>query len=225
MRLAVILHCNFEGPAYIADWAAENGHELDEIHIYKDGIMPEDEYDGYIFMGGNMSSNDHNELFWLLDEKQFISNLIRANKKVLGICLGAQLVASAVGCKVVPMPQKEIGWYDVILAKDRDIIPEFDIIETLHWHGEEIIPNDKIQIIGKSAQCDVQIFKVNDNCYGFQCHLEQTMDSLIDLYAHCFDDLDDNPSTQDHDNLFDSDDIFDANNELLSNFLNNFFEG
>ncbi len=225
MRIAVVLHCDFEGPAYIADWAADNGHDLEEIHIYEDGVMPEDEYDGYIFMGGNMSANDHNELFWLIDEKQFISNLIRANKKVLGICLGAQLVASSVGCKIVPMQQKEIGWFDVILEENRDIIPEFDIIETLHWHGEEIIPNDRIHIIGKSAQCDVQIFKVNDNCYGFQCHLEQTMDSLIDIYAHCFDDIEDNPYTQSHDNLFDSDDIFDANNILLANFLNNFFVG
>ena len=225
MRIAVILHCSFEGPAFIADWAKENGHELDEIHIYEDGVMPEDEYDGYIFMGGDMSVNDHNELTWILDEKQFINNLIRANKKVLGICLGAQLIASTQGCSVVPMRQKEIGWFDVYLEENREIIPEFDIIETLHWHGDEIIPNEKIHVIGKSAQCDVQIFKVNDNCYGFQCHLEQTMDSLIDIYAHCFDDIDDSPFTQQHDDLFHSDVILDDNNKIFAHFLNNFFEG
>jgi GMP synthase-like glutamine amidotransferase len=223
MRIAVILHCDFEGPAYIKDWAEENHHSLEEIHIYKDGVLPSDNYDGYIFMGGNMSSNDHSEFFWLIDEKQFISNLIKANKKVLGICLGAQLIANAVGCRVVPMPQKEIGWFDVYLNENRDIIPEFDIIETLHWHGEEILPNDRIEIIGKSQQCDVQIFKVNDNCYGFQCHLEQTMDSLIDMYANCFDDIDDSPNTQQYDALFDPEDLFAANNKLFSKFLDQFF--
>lgn len=223
MRIAVIIHCDFEGPAYIEQWAEDNGHELEEVHIYKDGVMPGDDYDGFIFMGGNMSVNDHNKLAWILDEKQYINNLIRANKKVLGICLGAQLVASAVGCKVVPMRKKEIGWFDVYLEEDRDIIPEFDIIETLHWHGEEIIPNDRLEIIGKSAKCDVQIFKINDNCYGFQCHLEQTMDSLINMYAHCFDDIEDTPDTQDDDHLFHSDEIFDDNNKVFAHFLNNFF--
>lgn len=223
MRLAVILHCDFEGPAYIKDWAEENHHQLEEIHIYKDGVLPAGHYDGYIFMGGSMSSNDHSELFWLIDEKQFISNLIRENKKVLGICLGAQLIANSVGCRVVPMPKKEIGWFDVYLNENRDIIPEFDIIETLHWHGEEIIPNERIEVLGKSQQCDVQIFKVNNNCYGFQCHLEQTMESLIDMYANCFDDIEDSPNTQQYDALFDPEDIFVANNQLLGKFLDNFF--
>lgn len=226
MRLAAIIHSHFEGPAFIADWAIDSGHDLEEIHIYKDGTMPSDDYDGFIFLGGTMSANDDDECLWLLDEKQFISNLIRQNKKVLGICLGAQLVANAVGCDIAPMKQKEIGWFDVYLSEDRgDIIPEYDIIETLHWHGEEIIPNEKIEILGTSQQCDVQIFKVNDNCYGFQCHLEHTMDSLINLYAHCFDDIDEGPFTQDHDRLFFSDEIFDQNNEMLAHFLNNFFEG
>lgn len=223
MKIAVILHCDFEGPAYISEWAETNHHQIEEIHIYKDGVIPSEVFDGYIFMGGNMSSNDHGELIWLLDEKQFISNLIRENKKVLGICLGAQLIANAVGCKVVQMPKKEIGWFDVYLTPNRDIVPEYDIIETLHWHGEEIIPNERLEIIGKSAQCDVQIFKVNDNCYGFQCHLEQTMDSLIDMYANCFDDIEDSPNTQQYDALFDSDDIFDANNRLFGKFLDKFF--
>ena len=139
-------------------------------------------------MGGGMSVNDEQELPWLIAEKEFIRACIGKGKVVVGICLGAQLIASSLGAKVYRNNQKEIGWFpirkaDQIKSALFDGLPEE--ITVFHWHGETFDLPSGAELIASSIACKNQIFLMNKKVVGFQCHLETTTESLISLSESC----------------------------------------
>ena len=110
MNLHYLQHVPFEGLGFIDEWAGNNGVEVGVSRLYAGEVFPAmDAFDGLVIMGGPMGIHDHEEHPWLVHEKAFIRKAIDAGKPVLGICLGAQLVADVLGAKVYPGPQKEIG--------------------------------------------------------------------------------------------------------------------
>src|SRR5688572_23524659 len=114
MRIHFIQHVAFESPGYLLQWAEEHQHTISFTRIYESPVFPSvDDIDWLIVMGGPMGSYQEDQYSWLKAEKEFIRAVIDAGKKVLGICLGSQLVAAALGAKVYPHVQKEIGWWPV----------------------------------------------------------------------------------------------------------------
>lgn len=133
-------------------------------------------YDGLIVLGGPMNVDQVNEYPYLIPELSAIENAIGLNMPILGICLGSQLVAKALGAKVRKNGEKEIGWYGINPTEDGktdSLISNFGNVEKIfQWHGDTFdIPNGAVHL-AESSICKNQAFKYGDNIYGFQFHLE-----------------------------------------------------
>ena len=107
-------HVFFEGLGSIAPWLQSAGYEITRTPFFKSMNLPDpEEIDLLVVMGGPMSVNDEVQFPWLAMEKWFIREAIGAGKPVLGVCLGAQLIASAMGARVYANAHKEIGWFPI----------------------------------------------------------------------------------------------------------------
>ena len=135
-------------------------------------------------MGGPMGIYDHEEHPWLMAEKKIIRQAIDGGKTVLGICLGAQLIADVLGANVYPGPQKEIGWFPIQRADDApDFLP--DELTVFHWHGDTFeIPDGAIRLASSEA-CENQGFVYNDRVVALQFHMETTPESMEALIENC----------------------------------------
>jgi len=135
-----------------------------------------DGYAGLIVLGGPMSVYDVDAHPHLVTEVALIRDALARELPVLGICLGAQLIAKALGARVRANPQKEIGWYDVSVTElgGRDpLLAGFQPCERLfQWHGDTFELPDAAVHLASSASCDAQAFRYGRNVYGFQFHLE-----------------------------------------------------
>jgi GMP synthase-like glutamine amidotransferase len=113
-RMAVLQHVEFEGPAAVANWAAGRGFALRVFHLRRDTTLPSlPDFDMLTVMGGPMSANDEARLGWFGPEIALVREAIAASKTVLGICLGAQIIAKALGTRVYPGNAKEIGCFPI----------------------------------------------------------------------------------------------------------------
>jgi GMP synthase (glutamine-hydrolysing) len=135
-----------------------------------------DGYDGLVVLGGPMSVNDDDRFPHLTTEMKLIEQAMERNLPVLGICLGAQLIAKTLGAGVYPNEHKEIGWYDVSptrAAESDPLLVEFRGTEKIfQWHGDTFdIPKSAVHL-ACSPLCANQAFRYGDNVYGLQFHLE-----------------------------------------------------
>jgi GMP synthase-like glutamine amidotransferase len=191
MRAHCLQHVFFEGLGSIEPWLKQTGHQITRTRFFESTDLPElDEVDFLIAMGGPMSANDELEFPWLCREKAFIRSAVQARKPVLGVCLGAQLIASAMGARVCPNPCREIGWFPVRAAAIADA-PPFPVfcfpeeVEAFHWHGETFdLPAGSVRL-ASSAGCRNQAFQLGQRTIGLQFHLETTPDTLRRLVANC----------------------------------------
>jgi len=139
-----------------------------------------------IAMGGPMSVNDEAELPWLKGEKQAVREAVAEGTPILGVCLGAQLIASSLGARVYRSPTKEIRWFPIQAV--RSSVPSFrfpSACMAFHWHGETFdLPEGAVRL-AKSEACENQAFQLNRNVIGLQFHLETTEDSALDLLENC----------------------------------------
>ena len=187
MHVHVLQHVPFEGLGSIAAWLDRRGASVTWTRFQVlEELPPLEPIDLIIALGGPMSVNDEADLPWLRAEKRFLAEAIAAHKAVLGICLGAQLIASALGARVYPNAEKEIGWFPVTAAPhDRECFRFPDEIEVFHWHGETLdLPPDAVHLAG-SAACRNQAFQIGDRVLGLQFHLETTPDSADALAVNC----------------------------------------
>jgi len=194
MRIHYLQHVPFEGPGNIQSWANEHGFKLKGTRLFMAEELPDpDAIDGLIIMGGPMSVHDEKLYPWLRKEKQFIHECIKREKKVLGICLGAQLISDTLAAKVTPMVQKEIGWFPLIWTDVAQNHPLFNYLPkthvVLHWHGEQFdIPDNSLHIAFNEA-CVNQAFLYQKHVLGLQFHLEMTREGLADLIANSEEEL------------------------------------
>jgi GMP synthase-like glutamine amidotransferase len=196
MRTHYLQHVPFEGLGSIEPWLLEAGHEIGCTRLYDNPALPSpSDVDLLIVMGGPMSINDEADYPWLADEKRFIREVIDRGTPVLGICLGAQLIASALGAKVTANPMKEIGWYPIEGLSSQSDDSAFNFPSSLpvfHWHGETFdLPPGAIHL-ARSEGCEHQAFLLGRKVMGLQFHLETTPDSARQIVHHCRDEL--NPS-------------------------------
>jgi GMP synthase-like glutamine amidotransferase len=193
MRAHVFQHVPFEGPGSIGPRLEARGWLVGVTRLFQDHELPNAaEIDFLIVMGGPMSVNDEQVLPWLVPEKRFIGDMITRGKPVLGVCLGAQMIANVLGSKVYPNAEKEIGWFPIqsTASGHHGRVLRFpDECVVFHWHGETFdLPAGAVQL-ATSAACRNQAFQFGSNVIGLQFHLETTPDSAHDLVAHCREDL------------------------------------
>lgn len=192
MQAHYLQHVPFEGLGSIAPWLQNAGYEISCTQLFNTEELPEiADIDLLIVMGGPMSVNDGLEYPWLAAEKQFIKNAVEAEIPVLGICLGAQLIASSMGGKVSQNSVKEIGWFPVkAVQPKRSFVFQFpEETSVFHWHGETFnLPNGAIQI-ARSEGCENQAFQIGNNIIGLQFHLETTPISAQAIVENCGDEL------------------------------------
>lgn len=202
MRLHYLQHVSFEDAAAIADWAVGHGHHLSSTHLYNEQMLPsQDDFDWLIIMGGPMNIYQHDKYPWLPLEKYFIRKSIVSGKTILGVCLGAQLIADVLGNPVSSNKHKEIGWYPISLAEEGRQSPLFadwpDRFDAFHWHGDTFcIPLGSVHV-ASSAGCWNQAFVYGDRVVGLQFHLEYKTESIEKMLIHCSDELQKGPYIQD----------------------------
>jgi GMP synthase-like glutamine amidotransferase len=200
-RVHWLQHVPFEELGTIRPWLAERAARITATTLYADPVLPKlHELDWLIVMGGPMSVHDRDRYPWLVQEQRLIADAIAADKTVLGICLGAQLVAQALGARVFRAPDREIGWFPLepVTAPADDPLANLFLTtrRVFHWHGETFdLPPGAVPL-AKSAACEHQAFALGPRVLGLQFHLEMTPDGARALIEHCPGDLAPGPWVQ-----------------------------
>jgi GMP synthase-like glutamine amidotransferase len=202
MKIAALFHVSFEKLGLIEDWILAKGYSLTEYHLYNDPRLPLiGEFDMLIIMGGPMSVNDDDRYPWLASEKELIKHCRNSAIPVLGICLGAQLIASALGNRIFPGKHREIGWFPVEFHQDEEsgkLFPGLPPKATVfHWHGDTFnLPGGAI-LICSSAITPVQAFLADGRLLALQFHLEVKPENISLMINHAGDELVSSPYIQD----------------------------
>ncbi|UCG79244.1 MAG: type 1 glutamine amidotransferase [Nitrospirota bacterium] len=194
MNIHYLQHVSYEGLEHIRTWADRHKCRIGSTRLFENEPMPDlYDTDWLIVMGGPMGVHDEDRFPWLIEEKRLIEKAIRDNKTVLGICLGAQLIADVLGAGVRKNKYPEIGWYPVRAteAAERSYVFKAMAKEFLafHWHGDTFdIPDGAIRM-AESDGCPNQAFEYNKKVIGLQFHLESTRGSIDELIKNNSDDL------------------------------------
>jgi GMP synthase (glutamine-hydrolysing) len=175
MKIAVLQHAACEGPGDIARWAEARGHAVTICHVYQGAMLPRlDAFDLLVIMGGEMNIYQDRDWRWLKWERPFIGSALAAGKRAVGICLGSQFLADALGGRVTQNPAHELGWFPITwTAEAQKIFPELPLTGTvLHWHGDTYsLPAGAVRL-ASSEVCEQQGFLVPGRVLGLQFHLE-----------------------------------------------------
>lgn len=190
MRAVCLQHVPFEGPGAFATSLASRGVSL-ECHLVPQDGLPKDAGDLLVVMGGPMSVNDPDS--WIAEETAYLRSALHAGKAVIGVCLGSQFMAKALGANVRPGKALEIGMTPVRLTSEAKQDPLFktlpDSFEVFEWHGEVFdLPGECVPLAG-SAIAPLQAFRYRDRAYGLLFHLEMEQPGLNSLCEQCAPDL------------------------------------
>ena len=189
-RIHFLQHVPFETSGCIETIAAERHYTVSTSRIWENPSLPEpDEADLFVVLGGPMNIYEYDNYPWLTTEKQYIEKLIDHDAAILGICLGSQLLADALGSTVIPNGCKEIGWYPVKITRQCGMSPLMKGIPAtfipFHWHGDTYpVPPGAIPL-GSSEACNIQGFIFGERIIGLQFHLEMTDDTLRSIIEAC----------------------------------------
>lgn len=180
MNALLILHVENEGPGILGSFLENKGVELVTKAMFRKDQLPDDlgEFRAIISMGGPMNVYDEAEYPFLKDETELLAKGIELGMPILGVCLGAQMIAKAAGADVVKADQEEIGWTGIWLTqrgKQDELFtgiqdPEFEVFQ---WHGDTFHLPDNGSLLAEGALCRNQAFRVS-NAYGLQFHVEAT---------------------------------------------------
>ena len=185
MKIAVLQHAAYEGPGEIAGWAELRGHPLTVHHLYRGDALPDlDAFDLLVIMGGEMNIYQYRDWPWLQPEREFVEAALHHGKRAVGICLGAQFLADALGSRVVQNPVYEIGWHAVVwTAEALALLPGLpSATPVLHWHGDRFGLPAGATRLAVSPACPEQGFIVPGKALGLQFHMEVNP-TLVKLYV------------------------------------------
>ena len=191
MKVHFVLHETFEVPGAYLKWAQERGHQVTTTKVYENEALPEtmDEIDFLIVMGGPQSPDEDREAFPYYDpqaEIELIQKAIKADRYIVGVCLGAQLLSVAYGAEYEHSPEREIGVFPITLTeaglKDEYVKVLGPALITGHWHGDMPGLSEDAVVLATSQGCPRQIIRFSSKHYAFQAHLEfdpEAVDLLI----------------------------------------------
>jgi len=237
MRVHCFQHVPFEGLGSITGWLESRAARVTSTRFFAESRLPGmADIDWLIVLGGPMSANDEESCPWLGREKRFIAEAVAGGKIVLGICLGAQLIASALGARVYPNPQPEIGWFPIertgpaeIALPGRVFAPPADgnaqaRADVFHWHGETFDLPPGALGFARSEACENQAFVIGDRVVGFQFHLETTPMAARAMIAACGSELVPGRFVQTEEQILAAMENFDRINALMAGVLESLSE-
>ena len=224
MRIHYFQHVPFEGLGCIEAWAKTAGHRIAATRFYLNEPLPNvDNVEWLIVMGGPMNIYDDAKFSWLAAEKRFLKDAIDRRKIVLGICLGAQLLADVLGAKIYANRHKEIGWFNVRKVKNDQetgmaaLFP--DTIEAFHWHGDTFDIPDSAEHFLQSAGCKNQGFTLGERVLALQFHLEIAKNGAENLIIQCGNEIDKGRYCQRPETMLAKSDRFEKINKLMFRIL------
>jgi GMP synthase-like glutamine amidotransferase len=204
LRIRVFQHVPFEDIGSMEGWARKRGHAVEYTRLHAGDPLPEPSaYDFLIVMGGPMGVHDEARLPWLREEKRALRSALDSGRSVLGVCLGAQLIADVLGAPVTRNREPEIGWFPVDLApaaRETWLSHAFPAsFPAFHWHGDTFALPPGHTPLGASPACATQGFLGgrHANVLGLQFHPEVTAESAASLIESCGDELRPAPFIQD----------------------------
>ena len=224
MNIHYLQHVPFEGLGSIEPVLRDKGHKLSSTHLYRGEELPAPaDPDWLIVMGGPMGIYDDHLYDWLSSEKRFIEQVIEAGKKVLGICLGAQLIGDVLGAAVYKNRYREIGWFPI------EPVPEAGLtilgpalsssFEVFHWHGDTFdIPHGAVRLAASEA-CSNQGFIYDNRVVALQFHLETTFTSAQELVENCQEELDGSRYVQTAEQILADQNRFSLINKVMATVL------
>ena len=219
-----IQHVAFEGLGSIAAWADGNNISVSCTSLFRnESLPPLETYDWLVVMGGPMGVHDTETYPWLNAELHYIESAIAAGKTIVGVCLGAQMLAHVLGAGVRSNPHREIGWFPVMrapTATEASIHAAFATeVTAFHWHGQTFdIPRGAVHLAG-SEGCPNQAFIYEDRVLALQYHLETTPAAAEALIHHCGDEITEGPYIQTPETILSSPDRFTAINAHMARLL------
>ncbi len=178
MRLLVLQHIACEHPGVFTEVIAERDVEATAVALDEGEALPDwREFDAMLAMGGPMGAGDDAEHPWLTAEKRWVREAVEAGRPFLGVCLGVQLLAAALGARVYESERPEVGLLEVELTaegRDDPLFAGVDLPVTLQWHGDTFdLPQGAVRL-ASSQMAHNQAFRVGERAYGIQFHLEVT---------------------------------------------------
>ena len=194
MSVLICKNIKTEGPGTIEDYLKEQKVRYTIVDLSEgEGIPVTNSYSTLVMMGGPMSVNEDEIYPYIKEEERLVRDFIAEGKKILGVCLGAQIIAKALGSRVYAGPQKEIGWYNIDLTEEgmkdplmkslafhpqvRDFWRKFNVF---HWHGETFdIPEGAVRL-ASSALYPNQAFRHGYKAYAFQFHIEVRKEMILE---------------------------------------------
>jgi GMP synthase-like glutamine amidotransferase len=224
IRIHCFMHVPFEGPGIIENWAHDKGHQMDYTRFYEKESLPEiSEVELLVIMGGPMNAFDYQIHPWMEEEIAWVKRYMDAGKPLIGICLGAQIIAAALGVDVYPGKHKEIGWHNLQFLPS---LGEFRIFGNLpdtrkvfHWHGDTFpIPAGALRIASSEAFPN-QAFIHNKRTIALQFHLEVTLESVTGMVDNCRNELESGPYIQSEEEILKGAGFYDSNQPLMFRFL------
>ncbi len=226
MECHYLQHVRFETPGAILDWAKARGFAITGTRWFLDERPPVDPPDLLIVMGGPMGVYDEEQYPWLAEEKLYLRKALERGSKIVGICLGAQLLAEVLEAAVTKNPHREIGWWPIKLTPEalghplwEGFPPEFIVF---HWHGDTFeIPKGALHLASSEA-CTNQAFLYQDQALALQFHMEVTPEGVAALLENSKEDLEPGPFVQEESEILGDHELYQQNHRYLFELLDHF---
>jgi GMP synthase-like glutamine amidotransferase len=224
MRIHYLTHVPFEKLGAMAPWLHHHGARVTATRFYHgEALPPPGQVDALIVMGGPMGADDEARYPWMAAEKRFIERCIEAGTPVLGVCLGAQLIARVLGAPVRRNPEPEIGWFPVQCTSEGRAHPLGQLFDdatpVLHWHGDTFAIPSGATHLARSWGCENQAFLYGNNVLGLQFHLELSADNVRALSRECAGELAPGPWVQSEADMLADPTLFAASQRRLGEVL------
>jgi GMP synthase (glutamine-hydrolysing) len=188
MKFIVLQHIESEGPGSLGTYLESIGAKIDVVRLYQGDALPADlgGFDAVVSMGGPMNVYEEDRYPFLRDETAFLNKVVDAGLPVLGICLGAQMIAKAQGALVTKSPKEEVGWGRIDLTDQGHEDTLFQglpaSLDVLQWHGDMFHIPEGGALLASSEDCPHQAFRCK-NAFGLQFHVEVTAEILSDWFS------------------------------------------
>jgi len=224
MNIHILQHAEWETIGQLDKWLADKKLSYSTTHLYKGEKLPQDKIDFLVIMGGPMGIFDDNNYPWLKQERELIKQTILSDAKVLGICLGSQFIADALGAKVYPGKEKEIGFFGLHNKNNHPITSNIpNDLEVFHWHGDTFDTPKSAMNLFSSELTKNQGFIYDDRVVALQFHLEVGKNEIDGFVKNGIDELTPSTYVQHKNEILNRNFNFDKSNSYLFDILDFLF--